>query len=808
MKADRRPSRAPAFPGPARSDAAGGRSPPLRFTLLTAAHDRGRNRRASDIVLLAAAALGGALAAVIAASVPGTDEEVGDALGTLLGWAGPLWRVALLGALLLAVVIASDVIWRGRLDLARDVLLAVLVVGAAGAILGGAVAADWAPINAGLWSRWGFPEVRVAWAAAVVTVAAPEIVRPARVLGVWLVGLAALGVLALGAALPSAAVAGLALGLAAAALVRLAFGTAAGIPPVERVREALTALGVDVSDLRVAGHQRLGAAEYVGEDTAGRPLRARVLGRDAQETQRLARRWRSLAYRDPPRSVAIGRLEQVEHEALATLLAARAGVHVPEVVTAALGPEGDAVVVTVQPDAEVLEALDADDVSDETLHSLWEEVALLHAAGISHGRLNASNIAIVDGSPLVLDLSAATLGAPRSALDIDVAELLVACTVIAGPARALAAAIAGIGTDAVTGAAPYLQRAALTPHVRDLARHHEVALKDLREATARATGTEPAKLVELRRVRAQDLVLVGFVIFAAYGLIGKIAEVGPGTLLHQLSGADLAWAAVALVLAQLTMIGGGISVRGSVPTPLPLLPCVVLQAAIRFINLTVPSSAGRIAMNVRFLQRMGASTPEAVASGAVDDVSEKIVKALLVVATLPFVSLDIDTSRFADGGPDARLVVAIAIALAAGVAVMLAVPSLRAKVVPRLRVALDTLGRVARDRHKRLELFGGNLLSELLFALVLGAACRAYGVEPSLAELVFVNTAAGVLSSLIPVPGGIGASEASTAAGLIAIGVDESTAFAIALTKRLCTFYLPPLWGYPALQWLRRKGYV
>jgi hypothetical protein len=36
----------------------------------------------------------------------------------------------------------------------------------------------------------------------------------------------------------------------------------------------------------------------------------------------------------------------------------------------------------------------------------------------------------------------------------------------------------------------------------------------------------------------------------------------------------------------------------------------------------------------------------------------------------------------------------------------------------------------------------------------------------------------------------------------------KSTAFAIALTKRLCTFYLPPIWGYPALQWLRRTGYV
>ena len=69
------------------------------------------------------------------------------------------------------------------------------------------------------------------------------------------------------------------------------------------------------------------------------------------------------------------------------------------------------------------------------------------------------------------------------------------------------------------------------------------------------------------------------------------------------------------------------------------------------------------------------------------------------------------------------------------------------------------------------------------------------------------DTAASVLSSLIPVPGRIGAAEASRSAGLIAMGVDETTAFAIALTQRLCTF-LPPIWGYLSLRWLIRKGYV
>ena len=39
---------------------------------------------------------------------------------------------------------------------------------------------------------------------------------------------------------------------------------------------------------------------------------------------------------------------------------------------------------------------------------------------------------------MLVDFSAATLGAPQSALDIDVAELLVACSVLVGPERTLA----------------------------------------------------------------------------------------------------------------------------------------------------------------------------------------------------------------------------------------------------------------------------------------------------------------------------------------------------------------------------------
>ena len=147
-------------------------------------------------------------------------------------------------------------------------------------------------------------------------------------------------------------------------------------------------------------------------------------------------------------------------------------------------------------------------------------------------------------------------------------------------------------------------------------------------------------------------------------------------------------------------------------------------------------------------------------------------------------------------------------ALVVSVVVVLAVPKLRDKVVPGVKSALSGVWRVARDRHKRIELFGGNVLSELTYAIALGATCLAYGVHLNLAQLVFVNESAAVLSSVIPSPGGIGPAEAALAGGLIAMGVDESTAFAVAITQRLCTFYLPPIWGYFSLRWLGRHGYV
>jgi uncharacterized membrane protein YbhN (UPF0104 family) len=209
-----------------------------------------------------------------------------------------------------------------------------------------------------------------------------------------------------------------------------------------------------------------------------------------------------------------------------------------------------------------------------------------------------------------------------------------------------------------------------------------VALKELRAAAAAATGIAEPEIAPLRRIRPRDIVLMAALVFAAYLLISQLAEIGFDTIANELREADAAWMIVALLLAQSTFIPSGISARGGVATPLPLLPCVVLQSALKFINLTVPSSAGRIATNLRCLQRMGASRAEAIAGGAIDDASNTIVQATLLLITLPLVGVDLDISQFQGAGPDRRLLIAIGIAVVLSVVVILAVPKVRAKIVP------------------------------------------------------------------------------------------------------------------------------
>ena len=140
------------------------------------------------------------------------------------------------------------------------------------------------------------------------------------------------------------------------------------------------------------------------------------------------------------------------------------------------------------------------------------------------------------------------------------------------------------------------------------------------------------------------------------------------------------------------------------------------------------------------------------------------------------------------------------------------VPMSRRVILARLRPSWEnTLPRlldVLRNPRRLLAGAGGSLLTSLAYAATLYFSVRAYGVEIPIGAAVVVYLGAGILGSVAPTPGGIGAVEAALIAGLSAVGVSADAALPAALLYRTVTFWVPTVPGWLAFQWLQRRDAI
>jgi glycosyltransferase 2 family protein len=784
-------------------------------SLFASAGDEPRRRRVDDVVVLAFAAATVLVAALLADETGDAGEAAVDSLDGLLGWLDPVWAAAYVASTLLVVVILVAALAGRRYALLRDALLGGGLCLGIGALVTSAVDGRW-PAWSGVLRSGDpptYPSLRLAVVTAIALVALPDLTRPIRYAALVVVGLSTVAGTVLGDAYPIHVLGGLALGVGVGAAVRLAFGSSAGFPHERRVLADLAALGIDAVDVWRDDDQRGGVARYRAVGRRGEGWAVAVYGRDARDTQMLARMWRMLWYRDPGPEASLTRRAQVEHEGLMLFAAARAGVAVPEVEAAGTATTGDALLVTTEPDAPTLRSLRPEDVDDALLAAVWAAAGSLRDARIGHGHLNAGSLVVVPPGVVVTDLAAARLHAADEVLATDLAELLVSCSLLVGTDRALAAARAAVGDEALYAALPFLQRAALTPALREDAHDAELDVRRLRQQVVDLTGGEMPEIAAVRRVSPRDVVLVLLTAFAAYLLIGQLADIGIDTIVDELSGAAWGWVVLALVLAQGTLVTDAFATLAAVGRPLPMGPTIVLQSAVKFINLTVPSAAGKIALTMRYLERQGVERAVALTQGSIDGFTGFIVQALVLLIVIPLSDIDLTPDDLSSGtGADTSTLIWIGVAAIVigviGGLVAIALPGLRRKIWPFVSAAWTNARQLATSPSRLARLLGANVTSQLLFALTLGASVRAFGAHASLADLLLVNTGTTLLTGVVPVPGGIGVAEASLTAGLVAVGVPESAALAAALVHRMCTYYLPPVWGWFSLRWLGRHGYV
>ena len=515
----------------------------------------------------------------------------------------------------------------------------------------------------------------------------------------------------------------------------------------------------------------------------------------------------------------------MEHEALITLLAERGSVPVLPVIATGTAAHGDALLVT-EMTGRRLESLHREEVSDEMLRDAWTALGQLHALGLAHGQVDGHRVVIAeDASPALADFGQGRVIATGHEQMTDRAQLLVAMALAVGHERAIHVTHVALGDAGLADVLPFLQSTVLDREtVRDVG-EQDWSLKELRQLAADAVDSEPPELAKIRRVTAGGVAKLVLAALLVSGLIGAFAGVDFQEVLDELRSANVWWLLAGLALSPVVQLGQALSTIGASVQAVSYGPVLMLQYAIQFIGLAVPSSAARLALEIRFFQCVGVKAGAATSIGLVDSVSGFAIQiALILIVTLSgLASLDLSTSSSTSSGSSesgdstSTWVILLAL-LVVGLIIAWVIPSYRRAIkeaVPRYRAMLrDQASEAAAALHvlqsprKVLYLFGGNLFAQVLLAIILGICLHAFGHEATLAELILVNTFVSLFAGFMPVPGGIGVAEAGYTVGLEAIGIPSAAALSTAIAFRLVTFYIPPIWGAFSMRWLRRHSYA
>ena len=467
------------------------------------------------------------------------------------------------------------------------------------------------------------------------------------------------------------------------------------------------------------------------------------------------------------------------------------------VVAAGMAAGRDAVLVVATHDAQPLAKLDPSRIDDALLTRIWELDARCSTFGSRTARWTGSGSRSTPRHPAVGDLSQATVSASDAALRADRAQLLVSTALLVDHARAVTVAHDVLGADAIAEMLPYLRPAALDRATRHAVRAQDWDLDDLRQLASDAAGVELPKLEQIRRVTWASIVMLAVIGLVAYAVISAVANVGLQSLIDSFKNADLAWLALALALSPTVGVAQAFATIGACIKPVRFGPVVMLQYGIQFVALAVPSSAARIALEVRFFGKVGMSSAGAIAVGVIDSVCGFIVQMLVILVILLSGMATLDLPASSSSLPDFTgkwLLVAVVVAVLLAV-VVLAIPRfrtyLRDQAKDKTADIRDGL-RVLHSPTKVLMILGGNFTSQVLFAIILGVCLRAFGHHLTFAELLLTYNLVSLFAGFMPVPGGMGVAEAGYTAALVAFGVPHTAALSTAMAFRLVTYYLPP----------------
>ncbi|MGW8643150.1 lysylphosphatidylglycerol synthase domain-containing protein [Micromonospora chalcea] len=650
--------------------------------------------------------------------------------------------------------------------------------------------------------RLGYPSGHVAVATALALVAAraggPRWRRAAWVV----IGLVAVARIHVGAHLPIDVAGGVLVGWLAVCLARLVVGEVGPQRSVPALRATLRRRGIEVAWLAPIHGDARGSQPWQAVTTGGRRLFVKVTGgeqRDADWVYKLYRRMRYRHVADAPPYLSAR--QQSEHETCLTLLAARAGVRIPAVVTTAAAPGGDAVLVQEFIDAAPLDAV-VGPVPLAAVRDAWDQVARLHRVGIAHRDLRAANVLVGRDHVYLVDLGFGADDASAEQRARDVVELMVALAGRVDPAGVVDAAIDRLGVAAVADSVPFLQPAVLSRAGRTALRARPGMLDSLHQEILRRSPDRDrpaAKVVRISRRTVLELLVLGLVVHLLLPQLGEI-RTALGLIVH----ANPVAVAATLLGSALTYLLSGLVLRLATAGRVPLGEATLVQVAASFANRLAPGSLGGAALSLRYLHQKGLVAADAGTAVAVSRAAGVVSVVLLLPVLLPFARQParILTHDAARALPLLLGALAVLLVLAG----VLAVPRVRRRGRAAAGQVVTAL-RELRHQHGLRWLVVASTALTLTYGLCLYVALIAAGPVPlaHLPPVILVCLVGEGVSSAAPTPGGLGATEAALVSGLLLYGVPLDAAVAGTLIYRLATFWLPVPPGYLAFRLLTRR---
>lgn len=530
-----------------------------------------------------------------------------------------------------------------------------------------------------------------------------------------------------------------------------------------------------------------------------------VLDGDRQVIGLLSSVWSALRLRGLERRAVVSLKQAAERAALMYYAATAAGVNSPKL--HGIAEANDSVVLVGQHigDARTLGAMRDEEITEQVMVNAWEQLVIAHGAGLAHRNLSADTVLVgtVSGEVWLNGWEQGEVAASPLAQRVDLVQLLTCFALATSVSHAMAAASRVLSAEKLAEIAPLLQPVALPSRTRAAARADRTVLTGLREALLGfIPGDVEVEAIRLTRFSARTVVMLTVAVVAIWVVLTTLNFAQVRSVM---ATADPVWMIAAFALGLISYLGAAIGLMAFCPERLGLWRTTLVQVASSALTLVVPAGMAPAALSVRFMQKNGVRTSLAVATAALQQLTQFVSTVLLVAA----LALFLRTAGPLQQLPSLVVVITLAVVAAVTASIFLIAP-VRTWV---LRWVLPTLRQVwprvvwLLGRPKRLAVgMVGALMVTGGFLAAFMAVLHSIGQDLPLTTLTIVYLTGNTVGSAVPTPGGMGAVELALSAGLRTVGLATAAAASAAILFRVLTFWVRIPLGWLAWRYLQRRN--